>query len=162
VSPLREDRDPQVGSLAENVRDRKDDHSGRRGEARATRRGPRCGAWRPVAAATAGHRGARGPARGPDHRRGNRPRPAPPTGDNLHAGLGRGKDGERGGGSGRRWRWDPSSLNSGSRKRMGANGMYWVMGVIGDMVTETSMIFESGSAVRPERLGSPGAVLVWS
>jgi hypothetical protein len=45
---------------------------------------------------------------------------------------------------------------------MGANGMYWVMGVTGDMVTETSMIFESGSAVRPERLGSPGAVLVWS
>jgi hypothetical protein len=42
------------------------------------------------------------------------------------------------------------------------NGMYWVMGVTGDMATETSVIFGSGGVVRSNRLGAPGAVLVWS
>jgi hypothetical protein len=41
------------------------------------------------------------------------------------------------------------------------NGMYWVMGVTGDMATETSVIFRLGGAVRPDRLGVLGAVLVW-
>jgi hypothetical protein len=38
------------------------------------------------------------------------------------------------------------------------NGMYWVMGVTGDMATKTSVIFGSGGAVRPDQLGAPGAV----
>jgi hypothetical protein len=45
---------------------------------------------------------------------------------------------------------------------MGTNEMYWVMGVTGDMVTETSAIFGLGGAVRPDWLGAPGVVLVWS
>jgi hypothetical protein len=73
MSPLREDHDPQAGSLAENVHDRKDDHHRRRSEARATRRGPQHGAWRTVAVAAVGHRGACGPAQGPNHRCENRP-----------------------------------------------------------------------------------------
>jgi hypothetical protein len=42
------------------------------------------------------------------------------------------------------------------------NGIYWVMGIIGDMPTEMSMIFGLGGVVRPDRLGAPGAVLLWS
>jgi hypothetical protein len=120
------------------------------------------GAQRLMAATDVGHRRARGPARCPDHWCRNWQQPAPPIGDSLHSELGRGGDGEWGGGSGRWWRWDPSSMNFRSRKRMGTNGMYWVMGVTRHMATETSEIFGSGGAVRPDRLGAPSAVLVWS
>jgi hypothetical protein len=41
---------------------------------------------------------------------------------------------------------------------MGTNGMYWVMGVIADTTMNVSMIFGSGSAVRPDGLGAPSAV----
>jgi hypothetical protein len=66
-----------------------------------------------------------------------------------------------GGGSERHRRWDPSSVNSGSKKRMEQ------MECIGSWGHEgyghrTSVIFGSGGAVQPDRLGAHGAVLVWS
>jgi hypothetical protein len=77
-----------------------------------------------------------------------------PIGDSLHAGLGKaetanrevGAHGDSGGSLFREFRIEEM------------NGMCWVMGVTGDMVTETSMIFGSGGEIRPDRLG---AVLVW-
>jgi hypothetical protein len=42
------------------------------------------------------------------------------------------------------------------------NGMYWVMGVTGDLATEMSVIFGLGGVVQPDQLGALGAVLVQS
>jgi hypothetical protein len=68
-----------------------------------------------------------------------------------------GGDGKQGGGSAWRQRW----ILFREFRIEEMNGMCWVMGVTGDMVTETSMIFGSGGEIRPDRLGAAGAVLVW-